>query len=85
MVHDVFFLALGHHHHGSRRVDFLDALQCLETGETGHHFVEKHQVEGALRTLFYGIGTIGYGNYLVAFLLKKQDVGTQQFYLVIDP
>ena len=66
-------------------MDFLDALQSLQTRKPGHHLVEKHKIEGVATTFLNGIGTIADGDHLVAFLLKEDDVGFEKLDLVVYP
>ena len=69
LVHDVFLLALGDHDDGHLRGDLLDALQGLQTAETGHHLVEHDEVEGAFAAFLYGVRAVGDCHHLVTFLL----------------
>ena len=85
LVHDVLLLALGHHddRHGGGYL--LDALQGVESGESGHHLVEQHEVEVVLLTLLNGVRAVGHCYYFVAFLFQKEQVGLQQFHLIVSP
>ncbi len=85
LVHDVFLLALGDHDNGCCRLYLLDVLQCFETAQARHHLVEKYQVEGLLPALVDGIGAVADGNDFVSFLLKEQNVGFEEFNLIVDP
>ena len=85
LVHDVFLLALGHHHHRHLRRHFLDAFQGLQTAQARHHLVEQYQVESSFLTFLNGIGAIAYRHDFVAFLFQKEQVGTKQLYLVVSP
>ena len=85
LVHDILFLALRHHDDRSLRLDILYALKRLQSCQTGHHLVEKHEVESLLLALLYGVNTIAYSHHFVAFLFQKNDMGVKMFYLVIDP
>ena len=47
--------------------------------------VQENQIEGALLTKVKGILTVGCRNDLIFFLFEEDDVGFQQFNLVIHP
>ena len=85
LIHDVFLLALGDHDHGCGGRYLLDALKCLQTIKSGHHLVEENKVETTFTAKVDGIVAIANGDDLIAFLFQKNDVGAQQFYLVIHP
>ena len=85
LVHDVLFLALGNHHHGCCRKDFLYASQCLQAADARHVLVEQYQVVRLLGTLLQSIESVGYGVHFISFFLKKQDVSLQQLNLIINP
>ena len=85
LIHDVFLLALGDHDHGCGGRYLLDALKCLQTIKSGHHLVEENKVETTFTAKVDGIVVIAHGDDLIAFLFQKNDVGAQQFYLVIHP
>ena len=84
-VHDVLLLAFRHHHYGCGRRQLLYLLQRFESADAGHHLVEQHQVELMLLALFDGICSVAHGHHLVSFALKEDDVGAQEFNLVVYP
>ena len=69
LFHDIFLFALGHHHHGGRGMDFLDALQGFQTADTWHLLVQQHQVVVVLPTEVDGVSAIRDRRHLIAFLL----------------
>ena len=85
LLHDVFLLALGHHHHRQRRLQLLDALQRFQSTQAWHLFVEQYKVEIVFTTLVDGIRTIRHRHHLIAFLLQEQQVSPQLLHLVIHP
>ena len=85
LVHDVLLLALRHHDDGRGRLNLLDALQSLQSRETRHHLIKKHQVKGVATALLDGIGSIADRYHLVAFLFEKDDMSFEEFYLIINP
>ncbi len=85
LVHDILFLALGNHDDGDGRVDFLDAREGFESAESGHVLVEEDEVEGLFAAQVDGVLAVGGGDDAVAFLLKKNDVGLEEFHFVVDP
>ena len=85
LIHNVFLLTLGDHHHWHGRRHFLDALEGLQPTYSGHHLVEEDKVETPFTAKVDGVVTIAYGDYLVAFLFQKEYMGTEKFYLVIHP
>ena len=85
LVHDVLLLAFRHHHDRRGRRELLYLLQRFESAYTGHHLVEQHQVELVLLTFFDGVGAVAHGHHLVSFVLQEDDMGAQEFYLVVNP
>ena len=85
LVHDVFLLALGHHHHGQVGADVLDALQGFEPAQAGHVLVQQHQVEILLLTLLHGIVSVGQGRHLVSLLFQKYNMGLEHVDLIVHP
>ena len=85
LIHDILLLALGDHHHGRLRLDFLHTLQCLEPRKTRHHLVKHDEVKGSLAAFLNGVSAIGDGCHLISFLVEKNNVGLEQFYLIIGP
>ena len=85
LVHDVFLLALCHHHDGHGRSDILDALKGFKAVDARHHLVEEDKVETCLAAFLNGIIPIGDRNHIITFLFQKQYVGTEKLYLVICP
>ena len=63
----------------------LDALQGVESGESGHHLVEQHQVKRVLKALLNSVGAIGHCDYFVTLLFQEEQVWTQQFHFVVSP
>ena len=45
LVHDVFLLALCHHHYRCGRQNLLYLLQRFQSAYSRHHFVEQYEVE----------------------------------------
>ena len=85
LIHVVFFLAFGHHYHGSLWLYLFDALQGLQSCDARHHLVKQNKVEGLLLTLLYCVNAVVGNDYVIAFLFKGNYVGVQMFYLVIHP
>ena len=85
LVHDVLFLALGDHHDGSGRCKVLNAGECLESAEAWHIFVKENKVIGALGHAVKGVVAVANGIDLVTLLLEEEDVGFEEFYLVVNP
>ena len=85
LVHNILLLALCHHHNRRGRLYLLYLLKSFKSGKSRHHLVEQHKVEGVLAALLYGIGTVAYSHYLVAFLLQKYNMCAKEFYLVVAP
>ena len=69
LLHDVLLLALGDHHDGCGRRDFLYLLQRLQACESRHHLVEQDEVECLFAAFFYCVGTVGDGDNFVSFFL----------------
>ena len=84
-VHDVLFLAFGNHDDGDLRVAFLDNLQGVDAGETGHLLVEKDQVDFMVGQFVDGLVAAVYGDDGVTFVFEKHDVGLEEVYLVVGP
>ena len=74
LLHDILFLALGHHDDRQRGLQFLDLLQGLQSAESGHLLIEEHHVETPFATLVHGIRAVGHRHHLVAFLLQEQQM-----------
>ena len=84
-VHDVLFFGLGDHHDGGRGGVFLDPGEGFESGHPGHHFVEDDEVEGFLLHHLDGVVAVVAGFDFVSFVLQKQEVGFQEFDLIVYP
>ena len=85
LVHDVFFLAFRNHHYRCCRLNVLYSLQSFKTGQARHHLIEQDKIESFLTTKLNSIYAIAHRYYVVAFLLKEDDVTFQQIYLIIYP
>ena len=85
LVHDVLLLTLCHHHYRYRWGYLLDALQGVKPRESWHHLIEQHEVKVVLLTLFNGVLAIGHCDDFIAFLFQKEQMGTEQFHLVVGP
>ena len=79
------FLALGDHNHRRLRRNFLHTLQSLQPGETGHVFIENHQIEMTRGHKLEGVAAIVDRHRLVAFRFQEEDVGLQEVNLIICP
>jgi len=67
------------------RCYLLDALQCLQSAQARHLLIEEHQVERPFTAQVDGIGAVAGASHLVAFFLQEDDVGLQQFHLIVYP
>ena len=85
LIHNVLLFALGNHNHRNCGKNFLNAGKRFQAIDTRHVLVKKNKVIGRLGTLFEGIIAIRHGIDLIAFLFQEQDVGLQQFYLIVYP
>ncbi len=85
LFHDVLLLALRDHHDGCGGQQFLDAVQCLQSAQSGHVLVEQDEVERLLGAAVQGIVAVRHRFHLVAFLLEEEDVSLQQLNLVVNP
>ena len=85
LVHDILLLTLRNHHHRCRRLYLLYLLKGLQSRQAWHLLVEKDEVECLLTTLIYRVRSIADGNHLITFLLQKDYMCLEKFYLVIDP
>ena len=85
VVHDVFLLALGDHHHGQPRSPLFQLAQRVDARQTGHLLVEEHQVGLLAVHDVEGVAARAHRHHAVAFLFQKHDVGLQQVYLVVGP
>ncbi len=85
LVHDVLLLALGHHDDGRGGAHLLDLGERFESRHAGHHFVEDYQVVGPFGSHVDRVVAVVAGVYFVALLFEEQDVGLQQFDLVVHP
>ena len=85
LVHYILLFTLRNHYDGRGWRNFLYLLQGFESGDSWHHLVEQHEVEIALTTLLYGVVAVVDGSDVVAFLLQKDNMGTQHLNLVVYP
>ena len=85
LVHDVLLLALGHHHHRHGGLHLLDERQRLESREARHILIEQDKVIVAFAATIQRITSVGRRVHLVVLSLEKKDMGTQEFYLVVNP
>ena len=85
LVHDVLLLTLCHHDNGCGGLYVLYHLQRFQSGQARHHLVQQDEVEGLLSAFLYGVRAVADRCDIVAFLLKKYDMGFKEFNLVIHP
>ena len=85
LVHDVLFLAFGHHDDGHVGPELLDLRQGLEAAESGHVLVEQDEVEIFLAATVYGVGAVRGGHYVVVLFGQEEDVRAEHFDLVVHP
>ena len=85
LVHDVLLLALGHHDDGRRGAHLLDLGKGFESRHAGHHFVEDDQVVGSFGSHVDRVVSVVAGVHFIALLFEEQDVGLQEFDLVVHP
>ncbi|CAI8300035.1 MAG: Uncharacterised protein [Flavobacteriia bacterium] len=84
-LHNVFFLALGDHHHRQSGTDLLDLFQGFQTIHSRHVFVQKDQVVGFAAYLIQGVVPVVHCIDCVVFFAKEDQVGFEQFDLIIHP
>ena len=63
----------------------LDALEGFESRHTRHHLVEEDEIECLLLTLLNGVESVAHRHYIVAFLLKEDDMGAEMLNLIVNP
>ena len=85
LVHDVLFLAFGHHNHGRGRKELLYLHEHLEAAQSGHVLVEHYEVVLLFAAHLERVGTVCSGIDTVAFVLKEDYVGAEKVYFVVHP
>ncbi len=85
ILHDVFLLALGDHHHGRLRGKGFDLGERFETGEAGHVLIEQYGAVLLPLHLLHRVDAVVHGIHGVAFLLQEQYVWAQEIDLVVGP
>ena len=63
----------------------LDTLQCLQSAEARHLFIEQYQVEVPFSAEVDGVGTVAHRHNVVTLALQEQPLGLQLLYLIIYP
>ena len=85
LVHDVLFLAFGHHDHGRGRKELLYQHEHLEAAQSGHVLVEHDEVVLLFAAHLERVSTVCSGIDTVAFVLKEDYVGAEKVYFVVHP
>ena len=85
LIHDVLFLALGHHHNWHAGMNGLYAVQGFQPAYARHVLIEQNQVKIHLRTFVQCVKAIGHRGYVISFFLKKQDMRLEQINLIVYP
>ncbi len=69
LVHEVFGLVLGDHHHRYIGAYVLYSGQRLKAAQAWHVLVQKNKVEGAVAAQLNRIGAVGARGHLITFVL----------------
>ena len=85
LIHQIFCLVFRHHHHGHLRMQGFDGGQGFESRESGHIFIEQHEVEGLCFAQIDGISTIIAGGDVVSSFFEKEAMGAKEVYFIIHP
>ena len=85
LVHNVLLFTFCNHDDRDMGHHELDALQRLQTGESGHVLVKDYQVEVLLVDQSQGIGTAACGDHIVAFAFEEKYMGFQEVDFIIGP
>ena len=60
-------------------------ISCLKAAEAWHVLVEEDEVEGLFAAQVDGVLSVGGHDDFVVFVLKEDDVGSEQFDFVVNP
>ena len=85
VIHNMFLLALGNHHHRQLRPALLDELQRVDAAQAGHLLVEEHQIGHHRLQLVERVASALHGHHAIALLLEVQYMGFQQVDFIIGP
>ena len=84
--HDGFGLVFGDHDDGHIGVGRFQAGEGFQPGDAGHALIQENDVDGLIGfTLIEGIMAVGHLDDVVAFFFQKEELGFEQFDLVVGP
>ena len=85
LVHEVLGLVFGDHHHGHVGLHLFDGGEGFESRESGHVFVEQHEVETLCAAKLHRVVAVGGGGDVVTSFFEKETVRAEEIDLVVHP
>lgn len=85
LVHDLLLFILGNHDHREPGAKCFDLAQSIQSGKSGHVFVQKNHIEMLLGTTFHGFRTVVHRRNRTALAFQEHDVTPKQVDLIIRP